>query len=360
MACCGAPSRHAGHNGAGFHLTGSGVSQRIVCFGELLLRLSAPGRERALQTPRLDVHIGGAEANVAVLLARLGHDAAMVSTVADNALGEAAVGELRRHGVDTRRVRGAPGRMGLYFLTHGAMQRPSEVLYDRADSAFVHHADYDWDALLEGASWLHLSGVSPALGRATAQATIDAARAARRLGVRVSFDGNFRGKLWQAWDGDAAGLLRQIFEQADLVFADHRDIAVVLGEHVASEGEQAVAEAATRAFAAFPNLQWMACTLRTQHSVDRHTLSAVMVERDGSRRRAPDYTLDGIVDRIGTGDAFAAGVLHGLLAGMGPAERLHFGLGAACLKHSIPGDFCLASEQEISDVISQAGFHVRR
>lgn len=339
---------------------GAGVSQRIVGFGELLLRLSAPGRERMLQSPRLDVHVGGAEANVAVMLARLGHDAAMVSTVADNALGETAVGELRRHGVDTRHVRSADGRMGLYFLVHGAMQRPSEVLYDRADSAFVRSVDYDWDALLDGAQWLHLSGVSPALGAATAQATIDAARAARRMGVKVSFDGNFRGKLWQAWDGDAAGILRQIFAEADLVFADHRDIAVVLGERVSSEGEQAVAEAATRAFAAFPNLRWMACTLRTQHSVDRHTLSAVMVERDGTRRRAPDYALEGIVDRIGTGDAFAAGVLHGLVTEMTANERLHFGLGAACLKHSIPGDFCIASAAEIADLVSQAGFHVRR
>jgi len=336
-----------------------GVS-RVVCFGELLLRLSAPGRERVMQSPALDVHIGGAEANVAVLLAQLGHDAAMVSTVADNALGAAAVGELRRHGVDTRAIRAASGRMGLYFLSHGAMQRPSEVLYDRADSAFVRNADYDWDALLAGASWLHLSGVSPALGMATAQATIDAARAARRLGVKVSFDGNFRGKLWQAWEGDAAGLLRQIFEEADIVFADHRDIAIVLGERVPSEGERAVAEAATRAFAALPNLQWLTCTLRTQHSVDRHTLSAVMVERDGTRRRAPDYELDGIVDRIGTGDAFAGGVLHGLIQGLAPQEVLHFGLGAAVLKHSIPGDFCLASAQEITDVTSQAGFHVRR
>ncbi|MDI9238466.1 sugar kinase [Lysobacter sp. LF1] len=336
------------------------MSQRIVCFGELLLRLSAPGRERLLQSPRFDVAVGGAEANVAVMLARMGHDAAMVSTVADNGLGEAAVGELRRHGVDTRQVRVASGRMGLYFLAHGAMQRPSEVLYDRADSAFVGDAGYDWDALLDGAQWLHLSGVSPALGAATAQATIDAARAARRLGVKVSFDGNFRGKLWQAWNGDAAGLLRQIFAEADLVFADHRDIDIVLGERTTLHGEEAVARAAEHAFAAFPNLGTLACTLRTQHSVDRHTLSAVMVERDGSRRRAPDYTLEAIVDRIGTGDAFAAGVLHGLITGMASADSLHFGLGAACLKHSIPGDFCLATAAEVADVISQAGFHVRR
>ncbi len=336
------------------------MNQRIVCFGELLLRLSAPGHQRLLQTPGLEVHVGGAEANVAVSLACLGHDAAVVSTVADNALGEAAVGELRRHGVDTRRIRAVPGRMGLYFLSHGALQRPSEVLYDRADSAFARTRDYDWDALLAGAAWLHLSGVSPALGEATAQATIAAARAARRLGVRVSFDGNFRGKLWQAWTGDAAAILRQIFAEADLLFADHRDIAVVLGEGTTAEGEDAVADAARHAFAAFPHLRWLASTLRTQHSVDRHTLSAVLVERDGKRHRAPAYELEAIVDRIGTGDAFAAGVLHGLIEGMDAGAMLHFGLGAACLKHSLPGDFNLVSRGDIEALVAQAGFHVRR
>ncbi len=336
------------------------MSQRIVCFGELLLRLSAPGRERLLQSPGLEVHIGGAEANVAVSLARLGHDAAVASTVADNALGEAAIGELRRHGVDTRHVRTAPGRMGLYFLSHGAMQRPSEVLYDRADSAFVRSTDYDWDALLDGASWLHLSGVSPALGAATAEATIAAAQAARRRGVKVSFDGNFRGKLWQTWNGDAAAILRRIFAEADVVFADHRDIEVVLGKRSAAEGEDAVVEAAAHAFAAFEHLQWLACTLRSQHSVDHHTLSAVMVGRDGARHRAPAYELEAIVDRIGTGDAFAAGVLHGLITGMAPPELLHFGLGAACLKHSLPGDFNLVTREDVEAFTAQAGFHVRR
>ena len=336
------------------------MKQRIVCFGELLLRLSAPGRERLLQTPRLEVHIGGAEANVAVSLARFGHDAAMVSTVAANGLGEAAVGELRRHGVDARDVRALPGRMGLYFLSHGALQRPSEVLYDRADSAFVRATEYDWARVLDGASWLHLSGVSPALGEAPALATIEAARAARRLGVKVSFDGNFRGKLWQAWGGDAPAILRQIFAEADLLFADHRDIAVVLGERSETDGEAAVTEAAAHAFAAFPNLQWLASTVRVQRSVDWHSLSALMVGRDGVPYRAPACELQAIVDRIGTGDAFAAGVLHGLLTEMAPAAAVHFGLGAACLKHSLPGDFNLVNRAEVEDFVAQVGFHVRR
>jgi 2-dehydro-3-deoxygluconokinase len=322
--------------------------------------MSAPGRERLLQSPRLDVCIGGAEANVAVSLARFGHEAAMVSTVAANALGEAATGELRRHGVDTSRVRSADGRMGLYFLSHGALQRPSEVLYDRAGSAFTRATDYDWNSLLEGASWLHLSGVSPALGEATAAATLAAARAARRRGVRIAFDGNFRGKLWQAWNGDAPTILRQVFAEADLLLADHRDIAVVLGTKVDAEGEAAVIEAASRAFEAFPRLRWLASTVRRQHSVDWHSLSAVMVARDGGSHAAPAYDLHGIVDRIGTGDAFAAGVLHGLLSGMPVAATVHFGLAAACLKHSIPGDFNLVERADVEDLIAQAGFGVRR
>ena len=152
---------------------------KIVCFGELLLRLGAPGRQMLLQSPLLDVHVGGAEANVAVSLARFGHDARMVGLVADNALGEAAVGELRRHRVDTRAVQQVPGRMGLYVLTPGAIQRPSEVLYDRADSAFARAGGgtHDWPALLAGADWLHVSGVTPALGQQAADgATIAIAR----------------------------------------------------------------------------------------------------------------------------------------------------------------------------------------
>ena len=334
------------------------MRRRVVCFGELLLRLSAPGRERLLQTPLLGVHVGGAEANVAVSLARMGHEAAMVSTVAGNALGEAALGELRRHGVDTGHVRTGAGRMGLYFLSHGALHRPSEVLYDRADSAFVRAADYDWDRLLEGAHWLHLSGVTPALGEATAQATLAAARAARRRGVMVSFDGNFRAKLWQAWDGDAATILRQIFSECDLLFADHRDIAVVLGTQADAQGE--AADAAAQAFSAFPHLRWLASTLRTQHSVDWHSLSAVMFGRGGERHRGPDYELRAIVDRIGTGDAFAAGVLHGLLTETAPLAALRFGLGAACLKHSLPGDFNLSTREDVEAFVAEAGFHVRR
>lgn len=339
------------------------TSTRIVCFGELLLRLGAPGRERLLQSPRLDVHIGGAEANVGVSLAHFGHAVAMVSVVADNPLGEAASGQLRRHGVDTRAVRAVPGRMGLYFLSTGAGHRPSEVTYDRAGSAFADTAAeaYDWPALLHGAHWLHLSGVTPALGERGAAAALAAARTARELGVRVSFDGNYRPKLWDAWQGDAPGILRQLLAQADVLFADHRDLAVVLGHDYPQDSAQARVQAGARdAFAAFPQLQAMACTQRVAHSVDHHSLGAMLLRRDGSVAQAPAEELTGIVDRIGGGDAFAAGVLHGLIAGWDDAATIRFGLAAGCLKHSIPGDFNPLGVADVQACVGTGRYDVKR
>ena len=335
----------------------------IVCFGELLLRLGATGRQRLLQTPVLEVCVGGAEANVAVSMACFGHRADMLSRVPDHALGEAATGELRRHGVNTAGVSTGPGRMGLYFLTPGAIHRPSEVVYDRADSAFARSGggDRDWPAVLAGADWLHVSGVSPALGQQAADRTLVAVRAAREAGVKVSFDGNFRPRLWEAWQGDAPKILRGLMQHADLLFASHRDIEVVLGHCFDQDTSRARFEAGSEAaFAAFPQLQRMAATLRVQRSVDHHALSAVQRLRNGEVHTTPVYELPGIVDRIGTGDAFAAGVLHGELTAMTPADGLHFGLAAACLKHSIPGDFNLVRTDEVTALLGESGFDVRR
>ncbi len=336
---------------------------RVVCFGELLLRLGAPGHQLLLQSPQLEVHAGGAEANVAASLAHFGHDVAMLSTVADNPLGHAATGELRRHGVDTRAVRRVDGRMGLYFLTTGAIHRPSEVVYDRADSAFAlaPATAYDWPRLLEGAQWLHLSGISPALGANVAATTLAAARAARERGIQVSFDGNYRPRLWQRWQGDAAGILRELFACADLVFADHRDIAVVLGQSFEQPSlAERVNAAAQQAFAAFPQLRWMACTQRIAHSVDHHSLGAMLLDRAGGCAVAPSEDLTPIIDRIGGGDAFAAGVLHGLIAGWDAQTTVRFGLAAGCLKHSIPGDFNPVSVADVQALAGEARFDVRR
>ncbi len=339
------------------------MAARIVCFGELLLRLAAPGRERLLQSPALEARIGGAEANVAVSLARFGHKVAMVGTVPDSALGEAAVGELRRHGVDTSGLRRVPGRMGLYFLAPGAIQRPAEVLYDRAGSAFALAAPdaYDWPALVDGAHWLHLSGITPALGVHPAAAALAAARAARAAGARVAFDGNFRPRLWQAWDGDARAILSGLMAEADVLFADHRDMQLVLGRHYPQDAaRERIQAAAADAFAAFPQLRWMACTIRTVHSVDHHALAGVLVARDGGMAIAPQVDVSPIVDRIGGGDAFAAGVLHGLASGWDAERTIGFGLAAGCLKHSIPGDFNLVNEAEVQAAAGAAGYDVRR
>lgn len=339
------------------------MPKKIICFGELLLRLGAPGRERLLQTPHLEVHVGGAEANVAIALARLGHATAMASVVPDNPLGAAIMGELRRHAVDVAAVRTGAGRQGLYFLATGALHRPSEVLYDRGHSAFaLAPADsYDWPALLADADALHVSGVTPALGAACAEATLHAVREARSRGLRVSFDGNFRQKLWAERRGEAPAVLRGIIAEADTALADHRDVAIALElQPTEAPAAEAFANAARIAFDAFPNLQRLATTLRTQHNVDHHSLTALMATRKGDLFVAPEYSLPAIVDRIGAGDAFAAGVLHGLYSDMSEPDALHFGLASACLKHSQPGDYSLADVAEIAAVVAQQGFDVRR
>jgi 2-dehydro-3-deoxygluconokinase len=333
------------------------MTTRFLCFGELLLRLGAPGHERLLQTPQLQVHIGGAEANVAVALAHFGHDVAMASVIPRNALGAAARGELRRHGVDTTHVTEGDGRMGLYFLETGAAQRPSEVLYDRAHSAFANALaqHYDWNALLDGTHTLHVSGVTPALGARAAESVIAAVKAAAALGVDVVFDGNYRGKLWQAWDGNAPQLLGRVIECASIAFADHRDIGIILR---CDFGED-LSVAAAAAFAAWPRLQRIACTQRVQHSVDRHTLSAHLYTRD-THLSTDACEIAGIVDRIGAGDAFAAGVLHGLRRGMGDQRSLRFGLAAGCLKHSLPGDFFTLGAEDVQASTEAMRFDVRR
>lgn len=340
------------------------MTDRVLCFGEILLRLAAPGRELLLQTPRLDVHVGGAEANVAVSLAAFGHAPAMAGVLPDNPLGQAARDALRRHGVDTAALRFAEGRMGLYFYTTGAGHRPSEVLYDRAGSAFAiaPPASYDWPALLAGTRLLHLSGITPALGAATAQAALEAARAARKAGVPVSFDGNYRAKLWAAWPGDPRGTLHALLSETDLAFADHRDIELVLGidGDANAIAEERFAAAARAAFAAFPHLQRIATTTRAQASVDHHRLGAMLALRDGTLHLREGIELGGIVDRIGAGDAFAAGVLHGLLSGMDDAASLAFGQAAACLKHYLPGDANLASVDDVMALVNGERLDVRR
>ncbi|HST37669.1 MAG TPA: sugar kinase [Allosphingosinicella sp.] len=321
---------------------------RAVAFGELLLRLAAPGRELLLQNGRLDVHVGGAEANVAVGLARLGHEAAMVSLVPDNPLGDAAAGQLRRYGVDTAGVATGPGRMGLYFLSPGAGLRPSGIVYDREGSAFASAGPdaFNWSRLLDGADLLHLSGVTPALGRGSADAAIAAAEAAKVRGVTVSFDGNFRAQLWARWDGDPAAILGDLVSRADILFGNHRDISLLLGRDFSGEGEFRRRDAAEAAFERFPGLKHIASTARHVTDAETHRIAARIDARDGSAQ-TEEMIVAGIVDRIGAGDAFAAGVLHGLRSGLDLDATVHAGLALTCLKHTLPGDASLFGRRDI-------------
>jgi 2-dehydro-3-deoxygluconokinase len=334
----------------------------FACFGELLLRLSAPGNELLLQSGSLNVHIGGAEANVAVALARWGHKALMVSVVPDNPLGGACGGELRRHGVRTDNIHTGPGRMGLYFLTVGAGHRPSEVLYDRAESAFALSPPerVNWDLILPQVRWLHVSGITPALGPAAAAAALRAVRAARAQGCWVSFDCNYRAKLWQRWQGDARTLLRELVAEADLLFAEERDFALILGREFQSlPPHERFQASAAEALATFPRLARVATTVRSQRSVDDHDLAAKLMSRSGLITTRT-YSIGRIIDRIGSGDAFAAGVLHGIETGLDDTSALDFGLAAACLKHSISGDFNLSSIADVHNLLHDASYTVRR
>jgi 2-dehydro-3-deoxygluconokinase len=320
----------------------------IVCFGELLLRLTAPARELLLQTPRLDVHVGGAEANVAVGLACLGHETSVVSRVPANALGEAAVGYLRRYGVDASGVSTGGGRMGLYFLSPGAGLRASEIVYDREASSFALAGpdDFDWDRLLDGADLLHLSGITPALGPQSAALAVAAAEAAEAKGVAVSFDGNYRAQLWQRWDSDPRAILTELVSRAEILFGNHRDVSLLLGRDFGGDGEGRRREAADAAFGAFPKLKLIASTARHVEDADTHRISARIDSRDGSAQ-TEEVAVAGIVDRIGAGDAFAAGILHGLRTGRDLDWAVRAGLALTALKHSLPGDASLFAPRDI-------------
>jgi 2-dehydro-3-deoxygluconokinase len=333
---------------------------KFLAFGEIMLRLSPPGRELLLQTPRFNVWVAGAEANVATALARLGHDVAFASAVPDNALGDSAVSTLRGHGIDTSGILRGGERMGLYFVTAGAGMRATEVVYDRAHSSFAEApADaWDWGALLTGVDRLHLSGITPALGPVSAESALTAARAASERGIAVSFDGNWRGKLWARWDGDPRAVLSELVGHADLLFGNHRDISLLLDRDFSGAGEDRRREAAEAAFAAFPKLDTIATTARHVEDADRHRLSARIDTRAGHVQTG-EVTLAGIVDRIGAGDAFAAGVLHALRSGGDSEDAARTGLALAALKHSLPGDASLFRQADINAYLA-GGLDVRR
>lgn len=338
-------------------MTSSGA---IVCFGEMLLRLSPPGARMMVQAQLLEMAVGGAEANVAAGLASLGHATRMVTLLPDSPLGDKARAELGAAGIDTRFVARGPGRMGLYFLEPGAGMRPSSITYDRAGSGFAQcdAGVFDVDGALEGAALLHMSGITPALGPngvALARAAMAAAQAAN---VPICFDGNYRALLWDAWDSDPRAILNDLVGAATVLIGNHRDISLLLGKTFSGDGAERRREAVDAAFAAFPRLELVASTARHVVSSDHHRLAARVDTRQGKHQTA-EIDVTGIVDRIGTGDAFAAGVLHEYLQGADEQAMAETGLALAALKHSLPGDLCLIGAVELA-AFSASGGDVRR
>ena len=249
--------------------------------------------------------------------------------------------------------------MGLYFQSTGAGLRASSIVYDREGSSFALAGkdDFDWERLLEGAELLHLSGITPALGPRSAELALAAADAACSRGIRLSFDGNYRAQLWNRSGSDPKPILRELVGKADILFGNHRDISLLLGREFSGDGERQGREAADAAFEAFPNLQLIASTAR-HIDADRHRISARVDKRDGAFQ-TDEVTLCGIIDRIGSGDAFAVGVLHGVLGGASIEDAVRYGLALACLKHSLPGDASLFTQTDI-DAFLAGELDVRR
>lgn len=327
---------------------------RVVTFGEIMLRLAAPGRERLLQSPLLEATFGGGEANVAVSLATFGVPAAFASAVPNNDVGDAVVAELHRFGVDTRFIRRQGERLGIYFLEPGANQRPSRVVYDRAHSsmATARPGDFDWDLVFAEAEWFHLTGITPALSASAAELSLEAARQARAKGITVSCDYNYRKKLWR-YGKAAPEVMRELVRHVTVGIGNEEDCQKSLGLEldVDVEAGELAAEAygglAERVLEEFPNLEMQAITLRESHSASHNGWGACLHDRETftvSRR----YEITDIVDRVGGGDSFAAGLIYGLLHF--PDDRskaLEFATAASCLKHSIPGDFNRVTVPEV-------------
>ncbi|MBP1658991.1 MAG: 2-dehydro-3-deoxygluconokinase [Candidatus Aminicenantes bacterium] len=325
----------------------------IATFGEIMLRLSPPAKELLFQSPRLEAVFGGGEANVAVSLAILGHRSRWISVVPSNPVGDAALRELRRHGVDVGAVVRGGRRLGIYFAETGANERPSRVLYDRDGSGLAEAGPgaIDWQAALDGMDRFHVTGITPALSATAAALTLEAVKAARSKGMKVSLDLNYRSKLWR-YGRPAPEVMRDIAAHADTLIGNEEDCHKALGIGPAvnvAAGRldlEAYERLTAQVMAAFPKLERVAITLRESLSADWNRWSAVL--RTGAGFLAgPAYEIRAIVDRIGTGDAFAAGLVHGLAAGLPDAAALDFAVAAAVLKHSIPGDWNLSTEKDI-------------
>jgi 2-dehydro-3-deoxygluconokinase len=329
------------------------AAARVVTFGEIMLRLSPPGFERLLQTPMLSATFGGGEANVAVSLAHFGLDSVYVTALPAHAVGDAAIRALRAEGVRTDSIVRSGQRVGIYFAETGASQRASTVVYDRAHSAIADLAPdaIAWPDIMSGAAWFHVSGITPALSTNATVSTRRAIEAAHAAGVRVSFDLNFRRKLWT--DAEAQHVVGPLLRHVDVLVANEEDLQSVLGIQVAGAdvtagrlehgGFRDAAERVTREFG--PSI--VAITLRESVSASDNGWSALLWDAAAGRMTTSQRYDIRVVDRIGAGDSFAAGLIYGFISGRTSEDTLRFAVAASALQHTIPGDFNRVSVDEV-------------
>lgn len=328
------------------------MAHEVVTFGEAMIRLSPPNFRRLEQARSLDVQVGGAELNTAVALARLGHSAAWVSRLTNNPLGRLIANQAREAGVGTEHIVWTDeDRVGVYFLEFGAAPRASSVLYDRKGAAIanIRPSMVAWPAVFQGAKWFHVTGITPALSPTAAETTREALQAARAAKARISMDLNYRAKLWS--QAEAGKWMTAFMEFCDVLITTEEDIERVFGIK-GKDYEDVAAQVARK----FP-VQIVAITLRENPLVWKNTWTAIAYQ-DGKIHRTRSYEVE-IVDRLGAGDSFAAGLIHGLLDG-DLQKGVDFGVAASALKHSIPGDFAWITRDEVETMLKGSGLRISR
>ncbi|MDD5454830.1 MAG: sugar kinase [Candidatus Ratteibacteria bacterium] len=331
--------------------------KKIVTFGEVMLRLKSPGFERLFQSPSMEVTFGGGEANVAISLANFGMDVAFCTALPKNIIGNACENELRKWGVDTSLIIRNDGRMGIYFLENGANQRPSIVVYDRNYSAIslAKPGDIEWENIFKNTGWFHITGITPAISENAMKLSLEAVKKAREIGVAVSCDFNFRKNLWK-YGKDAKDVMPEIVKYVDYGMANEEDCQKSLGIKIDVEVESGVLDTekykvlTEKVLQTFPNLKAIAITLRESISADINGWSGCMNDRSNFYL-SKKYEIRDIVDRVGGGDSFAAGLIYGLNVYKDKQQALEFAVAASCLKHSISGDYNRVSISEVENLM---------
>jgi 2-dehydro-3-deoxygluconokinase len=338
------------------------MGKTTVTFGEIMLRLAPPGFERILQTPQFVATFGGGEANVAVAVSQLGLPAAFVTVLPDkNPVADAAIGELRRFDVDTSRIVRGKGRLGIYYLEAGANQRASKVVYDRDHSAIAlaKPGAISWDRALEDASWFHITGITPAISSSAADLSLEAVQAARTKGITVSCDLNYRKNLWK-WGKPTAEVMRELVKNVDIAIANEEDVQMALGiqaevdVHSGQLDRAQYQKLTAKVLGEYPNLKAIAITLRESKSASHNGWSACLNDRQ-SFMVSRAYEITHIVDRVGAGDSFAAGLIYGFQALPSHQDALEFAVATSCLKHSVPGDFSRITVDEVNALLKGGG-----